>query len=153
MFKTKSSWSRHKAGTHGTRVPGVFSCHIAQFFTQARIATQRVILRTATSLWLLIAVVGCLGLLGVAFIPDSAQSSANRVVVYHPVEPVTSSRTIRYDRRPRRPSVVAIAAGIIVAVLVLAVVWVQMSVFHAPVATVTTRGWLGHTPGLGPAQR
>ncbi|MGA2034220.1 MAG: hypothetical protein ABSG68_18400 [Thermoguttaceae bacterium] len=119
-----------------------------QIFTQACSVTQSAISQAAMSLWLLMAVIGYKGLLGIAFIPDSTQSSDNPVVVYHPVAPVTSSRIIRYDRRPRRPGVVAIATGLIVAVLVLAVVWVQMTFFHAPAAMATTGGGPGQTQAL-----
>ena len=117
---------------------------------RARIATQIVISQAITLLWLLVVVCGGLALLGVAFSTVSAQPNSAAMDLYHPVDVVTSSRTIRYDRRPRRPSVVAIATGVIVAILVLAVVWVQMSFSSAQVASDNSRRrWGIPQPGLG----
>jgi DNA invertase Pin-like site-specific DNA recombinase len=54
--------------------------------------------------------------------------------IYHPVPSFVRARTICYDRRPRRPGLVAIAIGIVTVVVVLALVWTQVKLFGSHAA-------------------
>jgi DNA invertase Pin-like site-specific DNA recombinase len=93
-----------------------------------------VISQAIAFLSLLVVVSGCLGLLGIGFSTVSAQANSAAVDIYHPVPSFVRARTICYDRRPRRPGLVAIAIGIVTVVVVLALVWAQVKLFGSHVA-------------------
>lgn len=112
----------------------IISSALSQVVAATRNATQRLISKGIAFLWLLVVVCGFLGIFGIVFGTFSAQPTYAPADMFHPVDEVVSSRTIRYDRRPRRPGAVAIGFGIVVAVVVLAVVWFQMTFFERPAA-------------------
>jgi len=117
----KSRQSITTTASFMSRGGGIFPWHFSQVYASARIATQSVISQAITLLRLLVVLGGCLGLLGIAFSTISAQPSSAPLDVFHPVEPVVSGKTIRYDRTPKRPSVFAITIAVVVAIVVLAV--------------------------------
>ena len=64
--------------------------------------------------------------------------------LFRPITAVRRGKTIQYDRSPRRPGVVAIAIGIVVALMVLALVWAQLTFLGGHTAATVPRGTSGH---------
>jgi len=115
------------AGTAPSRESRIVLGRVSQLFAFAGFAIQLAISQAVAFLWLLVVVGGCLGLLGVVFSTPSAQPNAATVDLYHPVTTVRPGKTIRYDRSPRKPGAFAIAIGMAVAVVILALIWAQLT--------------------------
>jgi DNA invertase Pin-like site-specific DNA recombinase len=112
----------------GSRKCRIFPCAFLQVVAVARNATQTAISQAITILSLLVVVGGCLGLLGIVLSTFSAQPNPAPVDAFSPIDVPQSGKTIRYDRRPRRPAMWAIGIRVVAAIVVLAIIWAQIAI-------------------------
>lgn len=78
---------------------------------------------------------GCLGLLGIVLSTVSAHPNAAPVDAFYPIDVPLPGKTIRYDRRPRRPAMWAVGIRVVVAIVVLAIIWAQVAIDSCYAAT------------------